>query len=180
MRAFTISAFDEILIGTATTWYTSADYNALLGSADWIGLYAVTSSANGTSPTLTCQIEHSGDARNWVTLLTGTTTEIDHQPISTSQETALASPQSPAETLLDPVMLRFVRVKMFLGGTAPQCRLKLYITGRVVATAQPARSAAAAGAPREPRESGPSGPQMPLEHPQAQTYLPSRPRKSVG
>src|SRR6266545_5877224 len=149
MRTFTLAAFDEVLTGSAVTWYTSANYNTILGSADWIGVHAVTTDASGTSPTLTCQIEHSGDARNWVSVQG--TPEIDHQAVLLGQENTFSG---AIPTLLYPPLLKFVRIKLFLGGTAPQCRLKLHITGRAfhfmrdpnrMAIGAPGMSAAQAG-----------------------------------
>ena len=66
MRAFTILAFDDIIEGTATAWYTSATFDDQLGSADGLGLQTITTDVSGVSPTLTCQVQTSADGKHWV------------------------------------------------------------------------------------------------------------------
>lgn len=119
MRTLTILAFDEIIAGTGNTWYTPDSYHAEIGACDFLVIMAATSGASGTSPTLTCQFEHSADGRNW--LPNGTTPEINGFGIANDAST-WGAPANP--------FLRFVRVKITLGGTNPACRLKLFINGR--------------------------------------------------
>lgn len=119
MRAFTILAFDDMISGTASTWYTPMDLNDLLGASDALVLHASTSAVTGTGPTLTCQVEHSASAEDWAA--------VGLAQISTSIAND-GSYKGLVDTF-NPVMLGFVRVKITLGGTSPACRLKLYATG---------------------------------------------------
>jgi hypothetical protein len=133
MRKFTLVAFDDIIFGTGTNWYTSASFNDELGSADGLVLHAAPSFVSGTAPTLTCQIEHSANGRNWVNAQT--TAEINGLGLTNY------IPLEGKLSMFSPVLLNFVRVRISMGGTAPQCRLCIYVTGRVseiAASAQPA------------------------------------------
>ena len=123
MQMFSIPVFDQIISGTGVSWYTSAALNDQLGAADQVAFQAVTTKVSGTSPTLTCQMEHSGDGRNWLPFVAGTP-EVDAQPIFNDANFL------GMWGIFDPPPLRFLRIKVFLGGILPECRLKLYATGR--------------------------------------------------
>lgn len=122
MREFSKDVFDEIISGTGNTWYTPGSFNDLLGSADFLGIYAATTNVSGTSPTLTIQTQHSADGQNWVNV--SGTAEIP--------ATAIASNTGyyGSDNGVSPVLASFVRLQITLGGTSPQCRLKLSVTGR--------------------------------------------------
>lgn len=130
MRTFVVTAFDELIAGTSGTWYTPATFNESFGAADGLVLHAVTTSVAGTLPTLTCQVEHSGDARTWVSA----------NPIAEIPQQAIVEggSLSGVANILSPVLLKFVRVRVSLGGTAPGCRLKVHITGRTSGTSRTA------------------------------------------
>ena len=120
MRSFNIIAFDDLISGTASTWYTSSDLDEVLGASDAMVLHAATSAVTGTGPTLTCQVEHSASTEDWAA--------VGSAQISTS----IANDGSYRGLIdnFNPVLLGFVRVKVTLGGTSPACRLKLYVTGK--------------------------------------------------
>lgn len=123
MRDLRILAFDDVITGTAATWYTSADHNGPLGFADALEIHAVTTNVSGTSPALTCQVEHSANGRHW--LNAQASAEIGAVAISNDASFLGVVP------LLNPPLLTFVRIRISLSGTSPQCRLKLHVTGRV-------------------------------------------------
>lgn len=122
MRLYHLQVFDDIISGTSSTWYSNADHDSTLGGADWIVVGAVTSSVSGTSPSLSLFVEYSGDGINWSSpfppLLGG----------SISNQGLHANVLSPGGTF--PVLLSHIRLKFTLSGTNPQCRLRLYVTGR--------------------------------------------------
>lgn len=119
MRTLTILAFDEIIAGTGSTWYTPDSYHAELGACDFLVVTAQTTGVSGTVPTVTCTFEQSADGRQW--LANGASPEINGFSMANDAIT-WGAPANP--------LLRFVRVKITLGGTSPQCRLKLFINGR--------------------------------------------------
>lgn len=111
--------FDNVVSGAGTNWYSPAQLNEKLGEAEVFTVHASVTGLTGTSPTLTLQLEHSGDNQLWVAL--GSPAQINGVSITndTSYSGALG---------LTPV-LNFVRLRISLGGTNPQCRLKVYVTG---------------------------------------------------
>lgn len=124
MRTFNTTAFDDTISGTGFTWYSPARLNALLGSSESLGIQAWVGNVTGTSPTLTVQIEHSADAEHWLPATAGA------PEISTS----ISSNASyyGQQIGLFPLFLAYVRLSVTLGGTSPQCRLKLHVTGRAI------------------------------------------------
>lgn len=124
MRIFNVAVFDEVIAGTANAWYTPATDNDLFGTADGLFLQATTSNASGVLPSLTCQFEHSGDGMNWVPVGSA---DIISASIPLESEASFAG----SAGMFTPTLLRFVRIKISLGGTLPRCRLKLSVTGRV-------------------------------------------------
>ena len=124
MQEYTVAAFDEFISGTTGVWCTPASLNDRLGIADGILVYATTTDVSGIDPVVTCQIEHSGNGTDWNYVQ--------------SPDQLAASPFSEGATLVGsvfpqlPPMLRFVRVKSYLGGTAPACRLKIHVVGTTV------------------------------------------------
>ena len=120
MRWYNQQIFDDIITGTGTSWYSPADFNDLLGTADAFAVAAAVSAVSGTSPTLTVQAEHSCDGQNW------------NATASAEISTAIANDllywgYRYEETT---ILMSLVRFKITLGGTTPQCRLKLFATGR--------------------------------------------------
>lgn len=127
MRKFAMLVFDEF-VPNATQVFTPATLNDRLGSVDHLGIQVIADNVSGTSPTVTVQIQHSTDQRNW--LGKNGTAEINASAISAAQTTQLqgfdASPNN--------VTFGFVRLAITLGGTSPAAHLKIYVTGRDDAT----------------------------------------------
>lgn len=123
MRTFNVEAFDEAISGTGTTWYSAAKLNSLLGSADSLAIQAWVTNASGTTPTITVQLEHSGDAENWL-------------PVAGSPEISTAVSSNAvyygSQVGFIPMLLGYVRLRVSMGGTSPGCRLKLHVTGRTL------------------------------------------------
>lgn len=138
MRDLRILAFDDVITGTTATWYTSDDFINTLGMADGLVLHAVTTSVSSPAPTLTCQVEHSADARHWLNV--NTNPEING--VTTGNDLSFLG----YVDLLNPPMLTFVRIRITLAGTSPACRLKLHVTGRTSRSAAGGVSQMPAGA----------------------------------
>lgn len=126
MRTATYLVFDNVISGTVTTWYSAAEFNRLVGRADFFAVQTYVTNVSGTSPTLTVTSDMSADSQNWVA--TGVT-EISAQAIN-SVPSASGSNNGQTSSYL----AANVRFKITLGGTTPACRLKLYVTTRTVAT----------------------------------------------
>ncbi len=123
MRRFVELCFDDFVVGTSSV-YTSPEVELLLGTADRLALHAVVDQVTGTSPTLTVQVEHGSDGRNWASKTPGTP-EINLQAISATSTTQLTGVEGGA----NPSHTR-VRLRIALGGTSPQAHVKVYVTGR--------------------------------------------------
>jgi hypothetical protein len=122
MRLYHMQIFDDLIEGTSSAWYSGAEYNDVLGSADYIVVSAVVTGLGG-SPTLTVSSEDSGDALHWIP---APTAEINGVTL-----TANDTVYSGVVFGQGGILLSLVRFKITLGGTTPKCRLKLYATGRV-------------------------------------------------
>lgn len=150
MRLTNIDIFDEVLTGSGTTWYTPTRLNDTLGAADAFAVQATTTLVSGTLPTLTVQAQHSSDDQNW---LATPSAEI-------STGIAEGGSYVGAQTVSSVGLLANVRFAITLGGTSPQCRLKLSFTGRVHAGRPQGASASPAEA-REPARAAPAGRRTP-------------------
>lgn len=122
MLTFNMDVFDEFITGTATTWYTAAELNQVLGSADSAVIIAHATSVTG-APSLSVYVDQSADNRTWA--LQGTA----------GLSVATVTENSMAQTFFLPGVsgtLSFMRLRITLGGTNPGagCRLKLSATGR--------------------------------------------------
>lgn len=124
MRIANIQVFDNIITGNGT-WYSGTQFNRVIGQANYFAVQTYATSVSGGSPTLTVESEMSSDSVNWVA--TGNT-EINAQAINTTPVQAGASP-----ILTGNGLAAFVRLKITMGGSTPQCRLKLYVTCRATA-----------------------------------------------
>lgn len=124
MKLFNQTVFDENIASTATTWYTSAEHNDRLGLPDVLMIQAVATNVTGTTPTLTLQVEHCADGQNWINL----------KPTGGPEIAAAAINTTPVNyayvSSVTTIPLSFVRFRISLGGTSPQCRLKVLVTGR--------------------------------------------------
>lgn len=146
MRDLRILAFDDFIVGTATTWYTSADHNDGMGMADTLVIHAVTTNISGTTHTVSCQVEHSADARHWLS--------VQSSPEVTG---SMVNDKSFFGAVSYPnlVLLTFVRIRIWLGNNASaQCRLKLHVTGRVSRSASSGGVQPEMGAPGLPGAPG--------------------------
>ncbi len=116
--------FDDVVQGTSDV-YTDPKWNEKLGVADVFTVGAIASQAGGTSPTLTVQVEQGPDERRWENR--NTTAEINGVTLSkTAENVETANDGDPAGA----TRLAFVRLRIQLGGTDPQARLKIWVTGR--------------------------------------------------
>jgi hypothetical protein len=121
MRVIAQEIFDSVIKGTGRTWYTSDELTRLLGDVDTYAIQAVPTGTSTPSPTLTITPEESADNQSWYT---------DDSPVI-DQSIENGSSYS-GSTVCTMARLRF---KITLSGTAPECRLKLYFTGRSAAAA---------------------------------------------
>jgi len=140
MRTLHVLIYDDFIEGT-TAVYTSPDFNSQLALGDKVKLYAVVDSVGGTSPTLTVQLEESGDERNWDDK--SATAEIDGEALSTTavnNVTGYDDGSVPSSG--------FLRARIELGGTSPEANVKLWATVRGAAVGDSPGSTVAAAARR--------------------------------
>jgi hypothetical protein len=144
MRTVTALAFDDMIVGTATTWYTADEFNDLLMRGDGFAVQACTKKVSGTSPTITVYAEHSENAEHWIAVPTAVING------------AIAEGSSLGGYLdgFAPVLMSRLRLKISLGGSTPRCRLKLYVTMRVFSSDAPTNRPSTTAA----RPAQPSGP----------------------
>lgn len=147
MRIVNIEIFDEIISGTGTTWYSPAELNHKLGAADVFAVQATTTMVLGGFPTVTVQGQHSADDQNWIAT---PSPEINW---FMSEGSTIIGGQTASSVLL----LANLRFAISLGGTSPQCRLKLWFTGRAWAGREeaPRANSAAGGAASRPKATQP-------------------------
>jgi len=122
MRKANERIFDDVVTGT-TTVYSSGEFNELLGRHDRISLFLVVDTVSGTSPTITVQLQHSSDERNWVNK--NGTPEINALVISPTATTTEAANDATGN-----YGCHSVRAAITLAGTNPSCRVRLYATLR--------------------------------------------------
>ena len=113
---FNVDAFDEIITGTAMTWYTAAAFNPVIGAADEFVLFAFVTNVSGTSPALSVYVDQSGNNRTWI---------LGGSPLISSALSNNLLLQGTQGTSAS-----FIRLRMAMTGTTPQCRLRLTVTGR--------------------------------------------------
>jgi hypothetical protein len=116
--------FDDFIAGTSSV-YTAAQHNATLGQYDQMSIQAIVDklSVSGGSPTLTVQIEHSADQRNWESK--SGTAEINAAGMTagtTNIESGYDAGTTPSHA--------FERLRIALGGTSPEGHVKIWITAR--------------------------------------------------
>jgi hypothetical protein len=121
-QVFNERVFRDYVAGSSTTYYTSPSLNEMLGSVNAIAFHAVADNVVGTSPTLSVQIEHSGNNRTF--LAKNVNPELNGLSLVT---TATNNGYGGDGGAVPP--LGFVRLKITLGGTSPGCFLELYVTG---------------------------------------------------
>lgn len=87
MRKFNALVFDEFIPNAgaqATTLYTSQTLNERLGAFDMLTLMAVADNVTGAAATMTVQLQHSADGRNWGNK--NQTAEINNVNLSTTAQ----------------------------------------------------------------------------------------------
>jgi hypothetical protein len=114
--------YDENIEGTQAL-FTDPSHNALLGSVEKLSIFAVVDSVSGTSPTLTVQIEESGDQVRWINK--AGTAEINAAALSTTVITTAVGRDTGATPSNG-----FLRLRVSLGGTSPKAHVRLFVTGR--------------------------------------------------
>lgn len=121
MRIATYQIFDDFISGTGSSWYSGAELNRLLGAADFYAIHAIATNVGGTNPTLTVSPQYSSDGQRF------------YKPGDDIVAGALVNNGSliGSNPGLSPVGAN-LRFQISLGASAgtPQCRLKLYFTGR--------------------------------------------------
>ncbi len=124
MRSFHVLAYDDVVQGTSAT-YTPPHFDDLLGAVEQLSICVSASQVSGTSPTLTVQIEQGPDQIRWENR--NTTAEINGAALSaTADNVETANDGDPTAT----TRLAFARLRIQLGGTAPQARVKVWVVGR--------------------------------------------------
>lgn len=122
MRKFCELVFDDFVVGT-TAVYTSPVYEEIMATADRLAIQPVVDQVSGTTPTLSVQVEHGSDGRNWSPK--SGTPEINALALGTAGTVTTTG----TEPGTNPTHGR-VRLKISLGGTSPQAHVKIYVTGR--------------------------------------------------
>lgn len=122
MRLFHVGMYDENVEGT-TALYTDPTHNNLLGSVEKLSIFALTDTVSGTSPTLTVQIEESGDQVHWTNKVA--TPEINGTALSTSAVTTAVGRDAGTTPSAG-----FLRLRVVLGGTSPKAHVRIWVTGR--------------------------------------------------
>ena len=118
-RRFGVMAIDRVVTG-GTSFYSASEFNDMFGKVDKLSLLLVLDQIEGTSVTITLDLEESPDGIEWSvkqTLLSAT--PIFATSIIFSVEDAGGTPGS-----------RFVRARVALGGTTPVANFRLYVVGR--------------------------------------------------
>jgi hypothetical protein len=122
MRLFHAQIYDENIEGT-TALYTDPTHNGLLGSVEKLSIFAITDTVTGTAPTLTVQIEESGDQVHWTNKIA--TAEINGTSLSTTAVTTAVGRDAGTTPSGG-----FLRLRVSLAGTTPKAHVRLWVTGR--------------------------------------------------
>lgn len=94
---------------------TTCPDNALLGAVDLYTVFAVATSVSGTLPSVNVYVDQSCDNRTWIL----GSSAIISGALSEGQVLHGTGP-----------FAAFLRLRVTLGGTSPQCRLRLRVAGR--------------------------------------------------
>ena len=122
MRKMNFVVFDDYIPSNVQV-FTAQSLNDRLGLFDKLSIEAVADNVAGTSPTITVQIQHSSDNRNWVNK--NTTAEINAAGISVGSTTPNAGSDTSSAASLG-----FVRLAITLGGSSPSAHVKIWVTAR--------------------------------------------------
>lgn len=121
MRTYSELVFDGAVEGTSPV-YTLPRWNRLLAMTRLIELGVVATDVSGTTPLLFVRSQASPDEQNWYDK---GPIEIDAWTLSTTEVTLAVG-----SSVLDVPTQGFVRLQIYLNGTNPKARLKIYVTGR--------------------------------------------------
>lgn len=122
MRLFHAQIYDENIEGT-TALYTDPTHNGLLGSVEKLSIFALTDTVTGTTPTMTVQIEESGDQVHWTNKIA--TAEINATSLSTTAVTTAVGRDAGGTPSAG-----FLRLRVVLGGASPKAHVRIWVTGR--------------------------------------------------
>lgn len=127
MLILSSDVFDEVVAGTTTTWYSYAQFNPALGSADSLSVMVYLTNRGTTTPTINLFGDDSIDGRNWVL---GNTPLVSSTQLFNT-DSLLMYGFKAAALGFNPSPGSFARFRFTLGGAAGvQCRVKLTATGR--------------------------------------------------
>ena len=121
MQILSQQLFDDNVAGTGVSWYTPAEYNDLLGSADLLAIQVLSSNVSGTGPTLTAKIQWSGDNQHWLDV---GSPGINGDPLANNSKYYFQHNGTNG------VALAYARISINLGGTSPAARLRVFVCGR--------------------------------------------------
>jgi hypothetical protein len=157
MRKFNLPlVFDDFVMG-ATTVYSSSNFNEVLGSADQLALIAVVDSySGGAAPSITVQLQVSGDGRNWQNK--NSTAEINAKPVSTTATTVVSGGDGGTNPAMGFMRLA---VSLFSGTAPPNAHVRIGACGREKEKEKPQAGAAmmmSGGAAQSSPSMGSSGP----------------------
>ncbi len=110
---------DETMAGTTQTWKSSASSNDRLGLSDMAYIMAVAENVTGTTNVVITG-EHSADGQNWKSW----GTVLSQSPVVSGVPYVGTFGGSSSQ------LLHYARLSVQLTGSSPQCRLKVYATGR--------------------------------------------------
>ncbi|HKY37237.1 MAG TPA: hypothetical protein VJN18_14940 [Polyangiaceae bacterium] len=122
MRRFHVLLHDDRIEGTSPL-YSDPSHNALLGSVEALCIYSAAENASGTTPTLTVQVEESGNQVYWRNK--AGTAEINSVTLSTAARTVAVGRDNGSVPSLG-----FLRLRVQLGGANPKARVRIWVTGR--------------------------------------------------
>lgn len=119
MRKEIIEVLFDVVAGTVST-YTPDEHQEALGGTDKLAIQTIIDKVTGTSPTVTMELQHSCDRRNW--------------SVANTFRTTAALLTTGANIYVDtagggvaPPQLGFRRIRIQLGGTNPQARVKMLV-----------------------------------------------------
>ncbi|MBL9028531.1 MAG: hypothetical protein JNL21_40440 [Myxococcales bacterium] len=122
MKQFCEQVFEDFIVGTAVV-FTSPVFEERMGLSDRLAIQVVADQVTGTTPSLTVQVEHGSDGRNWAAK--NGSAEINAATLSATITNNLTG----VEPGTNPSHGR-VRLRIALAGTNPQANVKIYVTGR--------------------------------------------------
>ncbi len=119
MRRFNREVYNETHDIGATSRYTSAEFNDVLGSSDKLVVQYRAVKIAGTSPTLTIKLEGSNNGVDWVLI----ETLVNAASLTAAQvNSALATSTA--------TLPAFVRFAITMGGTTPSAEVQIIACGR--------------------------------------------------